>query len=545
MSGLLRQFLTTLKKHKLVKSSVIIIMILVLAAGFSESTVQAFTSSQNSQKNPLSLSNSLLEAEITQSILNQHITTDGAGWAYESQIQYPNEQVDRDVGDASVGMGLLDAYNANKTDLAALNGAKQIATWLMGKAVVTTNGMYWHDYYDEKSTSSDVYTSFDDGSIGIGDYFWRLYEVTGNPAYKQVAYQTLDWTFSQAINIGKNGMTEYHWNWDVNPSDTPDYEDGMGEGVIGIIEALTTYYQRFNSAQYSDPAMAAKVLKYLNGSLNYLKAAQVELGVELGNNTYARTVPEADPFLSNDANTAMDSGYLWGAAGLAFMYLKLYQVFPHDTNYLTRAEAAFTWLEDSKYGPIVRYKDGSVSFKLSIDPQDKNDNSYATGIEEGNAGIGWVYLQAYEITHNTHYLAMAESCAKWLLDVAVKSKNGGLSWHEDMHPTNTLIHTNLDNGTAGIGMFLEDLYKVTGSSKYKNAVNGALISIKSTAKYKSGNIYWTDNGGYANGNSGPSSPYSDDPSWHWGNAGILSFVIRVNGGSWDIPGEESGLFAPN
>lgn len=507
------------------------------------------SSTVNSSSTP---SNEQLETEIADSIIAQHINSHG-GWAFESAVQSPNYQTDRDVGAASVGMGLLDMHTQYPSNPLWLHAAEEVATWLMNTSVVTSSGgRYWHDYNDPHATSSDVYTSFDDGSLGIGDYFWRLYEATSNPEYKTMAYQTLEWTFAEAQNVGKNGSAEYRWQWDVTDTGSIYYM-GMGEGVVGIIETLATYYQQFTShnPKLADPAMAALCKQYIDGALAYFENSQTQLGNSLGNATYARAFSESDPSMNQDGNTAIDSGYLSGAAGGAYMFLKLYQVFG-DPTYLAKAEQLFSWLEDTTYGPMVTYPDGSVAFKLSVDPDDQNaadlraNDSLATGFEEGNAGIGWVYLQAYELTGNKHYLEMAERAAQWLSDVAVKGKNGSVSWHEDMSPTNPLIHVNLDNGAAGISIFFEELYSVTKSPVYKTVVNGAQTWVKSQAKYDSkGNIYWVDNSGYINGNSGPTSPYQNDTSWHWGSSGILAALLYNNGGRWDIPGEQSALMAPN
>jgi rhamnogalacturonyl hydrolase YesR len=207
------------------------------------------------------------------------------------------------------------------------------------------------------------------------------------------------------------------------------------------------------------------------------------------------------------------------------------------------ANELFDWLEDSKVGPLVEFSDGTVAWKIDIDPQGGNTDSYATGIEEGNAGIGWVYVQAYNLTGNERYLNMAKRAADWLINVAGNDGKSGLFWHEDMNPVNPLVHKNLDNGNAGIGVFLEDLAKAGGDQKYHQAAIGALTWIKNTARHNGNRVSWDDNSGYQNGNSGPTSPYSNDPSWHWGDAGILNFMVLMQGGTTDIPGEQSGLLS--
>ena len=466
------------------------------------------------------------------------------GLRFQSEIQAPNYQVDRDVGAASVGMGFLAMAEKYPENPKWIEAAKKTAAWLTAVSSPDEHGgRYWHDYVNSESdVSTDVYTSFDDGAIGIGDFYWRLYEATNIDQYKTTAFETLEWTFSQAENVGQ-GEDAYRWRWDIGDHSQP-YYIGMGEGVVGIIHTLATYYDRIVN---SDPEMAAKCKSYMEGGLRYLDQARAELVNQTSEQSDIRAIPYTDPNAQQDqedGNTEMDSGYLSGAAGAAFMYLKLHQVFGNeqDTHYLDKANVLFGWLEDSQDGPLVESPDGSVTWKLSLDPQGGDDDSNATGFEEGNAGIGWVYLQAYSITHNRHYLTMAQKSADWLLNAA-KNDNGALSWHEDEHPTNPLVHANLNNGAAGIGSFLQDMYLATGGVKYGRGARGALKWLMTSARHYGEHIYWKDNGGFDNGNSGPSSPYNNDPSWHWGDAGIMAFALRMVGGGTDIPGEQSALLS--
>jgi hypothetical protein len=457
------------------------------------------------------------------SLLNMHEQA-GDGWRFKSAIQAPHYQTDRDVGAASVGMGFLVMADQDPKDGKWLQAAEKTADWLT--AVAQTDGKggtYWTDYVDGNQKSADVYTSFDDGAIGIGDFYWQLYAKTHDQQYKNIALSSLQWTFAQAQNIGTTAVPAYSWPWEPADAGSPHYM-GMGEGAAGLVYSFAGYYQRLKD---SDPALAAQCRQYIDGTLRYMSQARTALG---NNNGDARALPETG-IIGRDGDTTMNSGYLSGAAGAAFMYLKLYQVF-HDQQYLTDANSIFSWLQDTRSGPMVTLPDGSVAWKLSLDPQGGDDPELATGFEEGAAGIGWTYLQAYKITGDQQYLSIAKKAANWLSDVSVKSVSG-ITWHEDESPTNPIIHTNLNNGAAGIGMFLSDLAGVTGDAKYQNMAQQALNWITAAAQHDGSNIYWNDNDGENN--------YSRDPSWHWGTAGIIAFTARMAGGSVDIPGEEPGL----
>src|SRR5437868_2686031 len=515
-----------MKMHR--REFVALIIVGVIAVGLLADTGRSiYTTRRTSQAQVLlaqsNQANALLQ-KVGDSLIAHHEQSQG-GWRFKSEIQSPHYQTDRDVGAASVGMGFLAIADAYPKDGRWIDAAKQTANWLMTVSSQDQHGgRYWHDYIDDNETASAVYTSFDDGAIGIGDFFWQLYEQTHEQTYKKVALETVQWTISQAEPYSQDGLKGYRWKWDV--SDTASgYYMGMGEGAAGITYSLANYYERLKN---SDPAMAAQCKKYAEGSIRYIEIVQKEQAKNTGSGL---SIPETG-VVGQDGDTALDSGYLSGAAGDAFMYLKLYQVFG-DKAYLAKSEELLGWLSDTKNGPLVRVNDNSVTWRLELDPQGDNNDNYATGIEEGAAGIGWSFLQAYGQTGDKQFLTTAEQAGNWLLAVAVKGHDGGLSWHEDEHPANPLVHANLNNGAAGIGTFLQDMYRTTGNKKYQAGAQGAMKWLLATAKYHGSNIYWDDNGG--------SDPYSDDPSWHWGLAGLAEFAQRLKGGQLDMPGEQPSL----
>jgi hypothetical protein len=455
------------------------------------------------------------------------------GLRFKSEVQGDNYQTDRDVGAAGVGMGFLTLASRYPEDSRWLDAAVKTAAWLTAVSKPGREaGRYWNDYVNDDETSTDIYTSFDDGVIGIGDFFWQLYEQTNDEAHKTMALESLEWMFSKAQPID-DGAIQYQWDITDRGS---QYSMGMGMGVAGIVHTFASYEQRLAD---SDPEMAAKCREYIDETLQYMSDVRTELASNVGDSADARALPETG-VVGQDGDTEMDSGYLSGAAGAAFMYLKLYETYK-DESYLAQADKLFNWLEDTTNGPMVKFGDGAVAWDIALDPQGGNTPRFATGFEEGSAGIGWVYLQAYNVTKQEKYLTMAKGAADWLLRVAIRDQDGGMSWHEDQRPVNELIHANLNNGSAGIGMFFEDLALASSDGKYHTVAEGALTWLKNTAIHDGKHAYWRDNSGYADGNSGPTGPYNRDPSWHWGSAGIIAFMVRMRGGRMDIPGEQPAL----
>ncbi len=485
--------------------------------------------------NPEAATEAAFAQRIGQSILQLH-QDDNGGWKYPSAIQDQHFQTDRDVGDASVGMGDLAMADRFPSDPRYLQGAEKIATWLTAVANKGDNGeIWWNDYVDPGDRSKHIYTSFDDGALGIGDFFWRLYKKTGNEQYKATALGTVKWTMSQADNVGSADQPAYRWLWDLSSqgqsqdSDNPPiYNMGMGMGVVGITNTLAEYYHRTKT---SDPDFAKQCRQYAEGGVRFIQQVQSSVGTN--------GLPETG-YAGWTGDTTLDSGYLSGAAGAAYMYLNLYHIFG-DSTYLDHAKPLLSWLLDTKKGPMVQFTDGSTAWHIAIDPQDDNpsdirDNAqYATGIEEGGAGIGYTLWQAFNITGDQKYLDAAKNAAKWLLrpEVVIKDGQGGYSWREDENPSSKFVHPNLDNGSAGIAMFFYSLYTTTHDKLYLDAANAGLKGLMNSAKQKGNIVYWedTDNG----------KPFSMDTSWHWGLAGDGEAFTYISGGDLTIPGEQDAL----
>ncbi len=203
--------------------------------------------------------------------------------------------------------------------------------------------------------------------------------------------------------------------------------------------------------------------------------------------------------------------------------------------------------DDSSSGPKVTFVNGGAAWKLALDPQDVNDTHYATGMEEGNAGTGWAHLQAFNVTKRITLLNTAKQAGDWLLSVAIKDSKGGLSWAEDMHPKSTgLIHPNLNNGGAGIMVFLNDLaiackdIDPAAGKRFMAGAQAAKQSLQTTAVRDGNQTYWND---IDIRDDGSVHRFRNDPSWHWGKAGIVAALLRVSGSTFDMPGMQSSLVA--
>jgi len=496
---------------------------LMLAGGVAAAGLAELTACSSPDDPEIDSNGEELLEQVGNSLIELHEEAEG-GWRFRSAIQAPHYQTDRDGGASSVGMGFLILADHYPDNPKWVQAAEHTAGWLLAVAQKDPEGrMFWPDYADDGETSTTVFTSFDDGSIGIGDYFWQLYERTQKEQYREAALSSLQWTFAQAENIGSVDEPMYRWPWGAG-DEKPTYYMGMGQGAAGLVHTFATYYERLQEAS---PELAGQCRQYIDGSLRYIDQTRTELARNDGD---ARALPETG-LIGEDGDTCMNSGYLHGAAGAAFMYLKLYQVFGEE-KYIAEAIGPLNWLEDAEYGPVARFGDDKRAWQLALDPQGGDNSVMATGFEEGSAGIGWVYLQAYNVTGTTYCLDVAKQAANWLAEVAVY-EDSGAAWHEVESPAKPVIHANLNNGVAGIGMFLKELADVSGDAQYQALAEQALEWLKRTAVHENGSVYWKDNDG--------EDDYARDPSWHWGLAGIAAFTSRMAGGKVSIPGQQPAL----
>jgi rhamnogalacturonyl hydrolase YesR len=451
---------------------------------------------------------SALLNSAAQSMIAHHIPgpRTGAGWAWPSSIQAPQVNTDRDVGAASVGMGFIAAYQVT-SDTAYLNAAEEAADWLVSVAEPSDGGLRWPNSVTARGIDQTSYTSFDDGAMGIADFLYRVYQIDDDQTYLQTAEAALTWEEAQAHGAdGQSCPAMCYWRWTQYKG--AGIYTGMGMGVSGIADTFDLFAQRLSNASYEN---------YAVGAASYVES--------LINAKY-NAVPE------QPGQPGWDSGYLSGSAGDAFMFLSLYH-HTGDTQWLSDATRLLGFVEG-----IGHVKGDEESWPIEFDPSGRqNNNAIALGTEEGNAGIGWAFLNAYEVTGQAAYLTVAERAGNYLL-AHLTSMDGGLACVEDVGQGHTtLFHTSLDNGAAGCGSFLSDLSLVSCDTSYQNAAGSIVSWLSAVAHTDSGGIWW-----YQAYNARTSVWIQPrEMSWHWGQSGIIGFLSRLSGWPVSMPVEQQSI----
>ena len=417
------------------------------------------------------------------------------GWAWRSAIQAPHYQTDRDVGAASIGEGLLAAYAVTR-DVRYLRAARAAGDFLLGVAEPAAGGLRWPDWADpDRRRSTTHFTSFDDGAAGISDYLWRLFRVTHQQRFRSGALAGMRWLIAQARgpSCPKVSCT---WRW----TDDPDWRvayNGVGMGQAGVVMTLDTFADRTGNQTFRAYARAG--------------AARLRELTENGTRPLAR----------GSESQTLETGFLSGSAGAAYMFLGRYAR-DRDPADLATARALLAWVN----GQAVPDPSGGLRWPVADD-----DASSATGFELGAGGIAWVNLRAARMTGDPSYREVARRAGVWLRQVQL----AGGDWHE-LGDEPSPVHVGLDSGGAGIGWVLEDLARAgIDTAANRRAARSALARLRDGAARDRLGSYW-----YAMRTSGRTLLRAE-PSWHWGSAGIAAFAARLAGWSGRGPG---GQIAP-
>jgi hypothetical protein len=441
------------------------------------------------------------------------------GTAWKSPDGSSGYRTGRGSGAAGVGMALLGAYDT--TDNAGyLNAASAAGDFLLSAQVPAVSGR-WPAAYNPSGPADTAFTTFEDGAPGIADFLWQLYDRTGNARYATAALAGMDWEISNArAPQGQSCPPVCTWpQQDLSGGGT---DNGLGRGIAGIAWAFDAFAERRAGV---DPGRSARYAAYARAAAASLENQMVR--TKLRDGEAAARIPE------KAGAKVFAPGFESGSAGDAFLFYQLY---------LTTGRAQYRRDGDLLLAGVRAdaVTDGSCAgLTWSVD-SGKGKGIRASGVERGNAGIGWVALQVYKllITREPSLaikdLELARAAGDWLLSpCAAQTRNGKIQWSTDSRGRQ--VSTALANGAAGIGVFLYDLYHATGSPSYSEGAAEARKWIASAAQRNRDDVHWCET------LRGDAWQSCGEPSWNRGEAGIVDMAARLDGWSLDMPGSEPGF----
>lgn len=338
-----------------------------------------------------------------------------------------------------------------------LNAAIGAARWIQSLEVKEDVGKTWKIFPDGQNGYTDIpfvgKTSFYAGSAGIGFFFLRLYQVTGDEQWLEEAEASAEYLLAHP-----RGLEFYH---DIQNKIAKGTANGWNfsykVGPISEGQFVYALYRETDEKHYYDFAIRSA-------------------------NTWVEAAIEDENGLhwSNEHDIVGDAG------GIVYL-LQVYK----DTRkkiYLETAIKAAAYIE--KFGRAA--KNGGTYYEL-YDLEKFGEGSKGTvhvNFSHGSAGIAYLWACLYEATKDKRYLKLADDVIDYLKGISVGDKNKVLFPFQD-HPENGATYDKFYLGMCGgpIGATLpfKKLFEVTHDEKYlqwvkrlfNGLVNAGVPEIKS------------------------------------------------------------------
>lgn len=331
----------------------------------------------------------------------------------------------------------------NNTKESYLEAAIETANWISRHEILEDEGKTWEAYPSGQKGAQGTFVlgkkNFYAGSSGIGFFFLRLYQVTGDEKWLHEAE-------AAAAYILKH-ETDISYYKDVQSKIEKDKDHVYGW------------------------AFSYKVGPICEGQF---VRALYEVTKKEAYRAFA--IRQADIFV--EAAIRDSKGVHWSDArdivGDAGGIVYLIQVYRQtgDKKYLQTAIEAGNYIE--AYGR--KAKNGGTYYDL-YDVYAAGEGEKGTvhvNFSHGSAGTGYLWAVLYEATRDEKYLRLAQEVVEYLDGIALGDEEATLLPYQD-HPEkgsdNTKIYLGMCGGPIGTSFFFKKLYEVTGDSQYLQWVN--------------------------------------------------------------------------
>ena len=305
-----------------------------------------------------------------------------------------------------------------------LTEAIAAAEWLTSlERARGTNAISWPDIEGGNGSSTGVGS----GAAGIGAYFLKLHQSTGNPLFLDKAERAARFIISE---YRANRFSAHDWL----------------AGASGTGDFLLELYTTTRSAEFLDGAKLAG--EFL------LRAAIVE-----GDGLYWKHHPTLE-------NTY--TGLAHGAAGVGIFLIRLHDV-TQDARYLYAAERAYHWME--AYQLHLTSDTPAIAWKRLI-----ADSHGYTGWCGGAAGIVTFLDELHRATGRTEYLDAWRATVEGLYAGAIRTRSAPLeiawlrSTNDNPGRSYPVIYC---HGTAGNAVIVAEAAVRTGDVRYAEVTAGA------------------------------------------------------------------------
>lgn len=323
-----------------------------------------------------------------------------------------------------------------------INIAEETARWIKTTEKVTPYGKRWNQSPDSEEDFSDypmlTEKALYGGSAGIGLFYLRLYQATGNEEYLQEA-------------------------------------EAAADDIIATDEGTAFYEKALQSKGTEDKLVHVKnmpgwIIGYYNGPTGsaYLVQKLYEVTKDPKYKDYV--VKVADDLLAVSKRTEegihwSDQNDLCGDAGFVTYLVSTWEL-TGDDKYLEAARSLGNYIvSKGKAAPNGGKYWNVVDLTIIDFPKDV----FWVNLAHGTSGVAWIFTILYRTTKDPVFLQAAKDGADYIKGIAVGDENAVLVPYLDSlerGPSTEFYYLSTCHGPAGTALLFEALYKITGETDY-------------------------------------------------------------------------------
>jgi uncharacterized protein YyaL (SSP411 family) len=414
-----------------------------------------------------------------------------------------------------------------------LTEAMAAAEWLTSlERVRGTDALAWPTVEGNTGTSSGI----DSGAAGIGAYFLKLYQSTGDARFFDKAERAARFVISEYRANRFNGhdflagaagtgdfLLELYTStqkaefldgarlagefllgnaivdgdglyWKHHPQH-PNTYTGLAHGTAGVGIFLIRLHDATQDARYLDAA---------ERGYHWMKAYQVNLSGATPAISWKRLVVDAHGY----------TGWCGGAAGTVTFLDELHRA-TGKAEYLDAWRATVEGL----YVSAIRTRQSPEEYAWMRYTNGGEGRSYPVIYCHGTAGNVVIVAEAAARTGDARYAEVTAGAGRWLDHVAIRGTQG-LLW-EHFAPGN-LRERGLLTGTAAVGHASLRLYAATNDEAHlQRAIKAAEYLMAVADHPRPGQTRWHDR-------ADNSEPPAYRTGWYTGGAGVGIFLVELH-----------------
>ena len=347
-----------------------------------------------------------------------------------------------------------------------LRYALETSNWIESFQVPAEDGKYWHRSPEAEDDEFIHVPFFGErclycGAAGLGLYYLRVYDVTGDKKYLDEAVAAADYLI--ATDEGTSFYEKTRNSEIGGVLKVPGWALGIYNGPTGEGLFYDRLYERVPDEKYV--TMIRKIADDL------LEVAYQE---------------PAGLRWSDQSDLVADGGFV--------MYLILAYKRTKEERYLEAAKKAADYIAEG----TIELDNGGVRWQLmDLRLLGFGEGDFFPNFAHGTAGIAWMFATLYKESKVERYLELAKRAVVYLQSIAVGDESGTLIPYLDnpkTGPTWDKYYLSTCHGPVGTTLVFRMLYELTGEQGYLDWIKRlARGIIRAGAPEKNSWGYWASN----------------------------------------------------